>query len=97
MQVMIFRRLLELVETERDDAAEFKALMPSASASCSRQLATGRILLTPEHLLLMLVDFSPHLPSFFFCLRLTGPSGYLSDGPGNYKYKTKCTWLIEGQ
>ncbi|XP_051503645.1 attractin-like isoform X1 [Myxocyprinus asiaticus] len=29
--------------------------------------------------------------------RLTGPSGYFSDGPGNYKYKTKCTWLIEGQ
>ncbi|XP_033969893.1 attractin isoform X2 [Trematomus bernacchii] len=29
--------------------------------------------------------------------RLTGPSGHLSDGPGNYKYKTKCTWLIEGQ
>ncbi|XP_048060135.1 attractin isoform X1 [Megalobrama amblycephala] len=29
--------------------------------------------------------------------RLTGPSGYLSDGAGNYKYKTKCTWLIEGQ
>lgn len=45
----------------------------------------------------MLLDFCPHLPSCFFCLRLTGPSGYLSDGPGNYKYKTKCTWLIEGQ
>ncbi|XP_075873521.1 attractin isoform X2 [Nelusetta ayraudi] len=29
--------------------------------------------------------------------RLTGPSGHLTDGPGNYKYKTKCTWLIEGQ
>uniref|UniRef100_A0A672HZK2 Attractin n=1 Tax=Salarias fasciatus TaxID=181472 RepID=A0A672HZK2_SALFA len=29
--------------------------------------------------------------------RLTGPSGYLTDGPGNYKYKTKCTWLIQGQ
>uniref|UniRef100_A0A8C7ZJ54 Attractin n=1 Tax=Oryzias sinensis TaxID=183150 RepID=A0A8C7ZJ54_9TELE len=29
--------------------------------------------------------------------RLTGLSGYLTDGPGNYKYKTKCTWLIEGQ
>uniref|UniRef100_UPI00398E6C21 attractin isoform X3 n=1 Tax=Pristiophorus japonicus TaxID=55135 RepID=UPI00398E6C21 len=29
--------------------------------------------------------------------KLTGPFGYLSDGPGNYKYKTKCTWLIEGQ
>ncbi|KAM4724146.1 attractin [Anableps anableps] len=29
--------------------------------------------------------------------RLTGPSGYLTDGPGNYQYKTKCTWLIEGQ
>ncbi|KAK6493674.1 attractin-like isoform X1 [Huso huso] len=29
--------------------------------------------------------------------RLTGSSGYLTDGPGNYKYKTKCTWLIEGQ
>lgn len=29
--------------------------------------------------------------------RLTGPSGYLTDGPGNYKHKTKCTWLIEGQ
>ncbi|XP_016892647.1 attractin isoform X3 [Cynoglossus semilaevis] len=29
--------------------------------------------------------------------RLTGPSGFLTDGPGNYKYKTKCTWLIEGQ
>ncbi|KAF5894841.1 attractin isoform X1, partial [Clarias magur] len=28
---------------------------------------------------------------------LTGPSGYLTDGPGNYKHKTKCTWLIEGQ
>ncbi|NXC38354.1 ATRN protein, partial [Penelope pileata] len=28
--------------------------------------------------------------------RLTGPSGYVTDGPGNYKYKTKCTWLIEG-
>ncbi|XP_030628506.1 attractin [Chanos chanos] len=29
--------------------------------------------------------------------RLTGSSGFLTDGPGNYKYKTKCTWLIEGQ
>ncbi|KAJ0062934.1 hypothetical protein NL108_009424 [Boleophthalmus pectinirostris] len=29
--------------------------------------------------------------------RLTGPSGHLTDGPGNYKYKTKCTWLIEGE
>ncbi|XP_027622775.1 attractin-like protein 1 [Tupaia chinensis] len=28
--------------------------------------------------------------------RLTEPSGYLTDGPINYKYKTKCTWLIEG-
>ncbi|KAG8453284.1 hypothetical protein GDO86_000064 [Hymenochirus boettgeri] len=27
---------------------------------------------------------------------LTGPSGFVTDGPGNYKYKTKCTWLIEG-
>ncbi|OXB57761.1 hypothetical protein ASZ78_010330 [Callipepla squamata] len=33
--------------------------------------------------------------SFFSC-RLTEPSGYLTDGPINYKYKTKCTWLIEG-
>ncbi|CAB1439076.1 unnamed protein product [Pleuronectes platessa] len=29
--------------------------------------------------------------------RLTGPNGSLSDGQGNYKYKTKCTWLIEGK
>ncbi|XP_067099058.1 attractin isoform X1 [Osmerus mordax] len=29
--------------------------------------------------------------------RLSGPSGFLTDGPGNYKYMTKCTWLIEGQ
>ncbi|XP_039607868.1 attractin isoform X1 [Polypterus senegalus] len=29
--------------------------------------------------------------------RLTGSSGFLTDGPGNYKYKTKCTWLIEGK
>ncbi|XP_036406915.1 attractin-like isoform X3 [Megalops cyprinoides] len=29
--------------------------------------------------------------------RLTDPSGFLTDGPGNYKYKTKCTWLIKGQ
>ncbi|XP_019500136.1 PREDICTED: attractin [Hipposideros armiger] len=29
--------------------------------------------------------------------RLTGSSGFVTDGPGNYKYKTKCTWLIEGQ
>ncbi|KAG9338329.1 hypothetical protein JZ751_025885, partial [Albula glossodonta] len=28
--------------------------------------------------------------------RLTEPSGFLTDGPINYKYKTKCTWLIEG-
>ncbi|KAK5882859.1 hypothetical protein CesoFtcFv8_021401 [Champsocephalus esox] len=28
--------------------------------------------------------------------RLTELSGLLSDGPVNYKYKTKCTWLIEG-
>ncbi|XP_041426077.1 attractin-like protein 1 [Xenopus laevis] len=28
--------------------------------------------------------------------RLTEPSGFLMDGPINYKYKTKCTWLIEG-
>ncbi|XP_064275269.1 attractin isoform X4 [Passer domesticus] len=28
---------------------------------------------------------------------LTEPSGYVTDGPGNYKYKTKCTWLIEGR
>ncbi|CAL8391567.1 unnamed protein product [Arctogadus glacialis] len=27
---------------------------------------------------------------------LTEPSGSLTDGPINYKYKTKCTWLIEG-
>lgn len=30
-----------------------------------------------------------------FC-RLTDLSGSLTDGPVNYKYKTKCTWLIEG-
>ncbi|KAJ1213302.1 hypothetical protein NDU88_000940 [Pleurodeles waltl] len=29
--------------------------------------------------------------------RLAGPSGYITDGPGNYKYKTKCTWLIEAR
>uniref|UniRef100_A0A4W6CJ09 Attractin like 1 n=1 Tax=Lates calcarifer TaxID=8187 RepID=A0A4W6CJ09_LATCA len=28
--------------------------------------------------------------------KLMEPSGYLTDGPINYKYKTKCTWLIEG-
>ncbi|XP_032408589.1 attractin-like protein 1 isoform X3 [Xiphophorus hellerii] len=28
--------------------------------------------------------------------KLTDLSGSLSDGPVNYKYKTKCTWLIEG-
>uniref|UniRef100_A0AAY4BHW9 Attractin n=1 Tax=Denticeps clupeoides TaxID=299321 RepID=A0AAY4BHW9_9TELE len=28
--------------------------------------------------------------------RLTEPSGSLTDGPVNYKFKTKCTWLIEG-
>uniref|UniRef100_A0A6Q2YRG6 Attractin-like 1b n=1 Tax=Esox lucius TaxID=8010 RepID=A0A6Q2YRG6_ESOLU len=28
--------------------------------------------------------------------KLTEPTGYLTDGPINYKYKTKCTWLIEG-
>ncbi|XP_013930909.1 PREDICTED: attractin-like protein 1, partial [Thamnophis sirtalis] len=28
--------------------------------------------------------------------KLTESSGYLTDGPINYKYKTKCTWLIEG-
>lgn len=33
----------------------------------------------------------------FLNYRLTGSSGFVTDGPGNYKYKTKCTWLIEGQ
>ncbi|XP_016355308.1 attractin-like protein 1 [Sinocyclocheilus anshuiensis] len=28
--------------------------------------------------------------------KLTESSGSLTDGPVNYKYKTKCTWLIEG-
>ncbi|TRY81795.1 hypothetical protein DNTS_023119, partial [Danionella cerebrum] len=28
--------------------------------------------------------------------KLTDSSGSLTDGPLNYKYKTKCTWLIEG-
>uniref|UniRef100_G3PBV2 Attractin like 1 n=1 Tax=Gasterosteus aculeatus aculeatus TaxID=481459 RepID=G3PBV2_GASAC len=28
--------------------------------------------------------------------KLTELSGILTDGPVNYKYKTKCTWLIEG-
>ncbi|XP_057681701.1 attractin-like protein 1 [Corythoichthys intestinalis] len=28
--------------------------------------------------------------------KLSEPSGFLTDGPVNYKYKTKCTWLIEG-
>uniref|UniRef100_A0A672L2Y1 EGF-like domain-containing protein n=1 Tax=Sinocyclocheilus grahami TaxID=75366 RepID=A0A672L2Y1_SINGR len=32
----------------------------------------------------------------FFFVRLTESSGSLTDGPVNYKYKTKCTWLIEG-
>ncbi|KAM9772814.1 attractin-like protein 1 [Syngnathus typhle] len=27
--------------------------------------------------------------------KLSEPSGFLTDGPINYKYKTKCTWLIE--
>ncbi|XP_035760661.1 attractin-like protein 1 [Neolamprologus brichardi] len=37
--------------------------------------------------------FSPLCVSF---CRLTDLSGSLTDGPFNYKYKTKCTWLIEG-
>ncbi|XP_033836080.1 attractin-like protein 1 [Periophthalmus magnuspinnatus] len=28
--------------------------------------------------------------------RITEQSGFLTDGPLNYKYKTKCTWLLEG-
>ncbi|XP_061822707.2 attractin-like protein 1 [Nerophis lumbriciformis] len=28
--------------------------------------------------------------------KLTEPSGFLTDGSVSYKYKTKCTWLIEG-
>ncbi|AWP14672.1 putative attractin-like protein 1-like [Scophthalmus maximus] len=28
--------------------------------------------------------------------KLTDLSGSLTDGPVNYKYRTKCTWLIEG-
>lgn len=28
--------------------------------------------------------------------KITDLSGSLTDGPVNYKYKTKCTWLIEG-
>ncbi|GCB70141.1 hypothetical protein scyTo_0012556 [Scyliorhinus torazame] len=44
------------------------------------------------------MDYPRTLPlHVIFYDLLTGPFGYLTDGPGNYKYKTKCTWLIEGQ
>lgn len=43
------------------------------------------------------IDILMDLSFIFFNYRLTGSSGFVTDGPGNYKYKTKCTWLIEGQ
>uniref|UniRef100_A0A673IQF3 Attractin-like n=2 Tax=Cyprinidae TaxID=7953 RepID=A0A673IQF3_9TELE len=55
---------------------------------CLSQLSVGECMCSSHRIVGVLMNcFS----------MLTGPSGYLSDGPGNYKYKTKCTWLIEGQ
>uniref|UniRef100_A0A4W3GLH3 Attractin n=1 Tax=Callorhinchus milii TaxID=7868 RepID=A0A4W3GLH3_CALMI len=71
------------------------------SSRCERRY-TNVILLfsivSPVHLK-MQSQFILFIDCLFLCVlyRLSGPSGYLTDGPGNYKYKTKCTWLIEGQ
>lgn len=42
------------------------------------------------------VGCGPFTLTVILFFRLTEPSGYLTDGPINYKFKTKCTWLIEG-
>lgn len=34
---------------------------------------------------------------FFRCFRLTGPSGYIHDGAGNYSVGVKCSWLIDAR
>lgn len=48
------------------------------------------------HCVLPLWEFACWLWTGILSFRLIDPSGYLTDGPINYKYKTKCTWLIEG-
>nr|XP_014344757.1 PREDICTED: attractin [Latimeria chalumnae] len=61
---------------------------PCLNGQCN--LATGQCLCEPG----WVGETCQHCGGRF---KLTGPSGYLTDGPGNYKYKTKCTWLVEGQ
>uniref|UniRef100_A0AAY4ETR7 Attractin n=1 Tax=Denticeps clupeoides TaxID=299321 RepID=A0AAY4ETR7_9TELE len=59
---------------------------PCVNGQCSP--ATGQCLCEPG----WVGDQCQHCGGRF---RLAGSSGFLTDGPGNYKYKTKCTWLIE--
>ncbi|KAJ8359892.1 hypothetical protein SKAU_G00164170 [Synaphobranchus kaupii] len=72
--------------TKFDCERELYTSLPCASA-CGERIAMLRVCgCMVAHLRKVIVSDC----------RLTEPSGYLTDGPINYKYKTKCTWLIEG-
>ena len=47
-------------------------------------------------ILLLFLNINTKLVFPVALYRLTDLTGSLTDGPVNYKYKTKCTWLIEG-
>uniref|UniRef100_A0A3Q4H2V4 Attractin-like 1a n=1 Tax=Neolamprologus brichardi TaxID=32507 RepID=A0A3Q4H2V4_NEOBR len=67
----------------------------SVSKSCDKSCFSGKCINGTCVILncVAVFMFSPLCVSF---CRLTDLSGSLTDGPFNYKYKTKCTWLIEG-
>uniref|UniRef100_A0A3Q2Z0Z0 Attractin n=1 Tax=Hippocampus comes TaxID=109280 RepID=A0A3Q2Z0Z0_HIPCM len=69
-------------------AADKECDKPCVNGKCNA--ATGGCVCSPG----WVGDQCQHCGGRF---RLTAPSGFLSDGPGNYKHKTKCTWLIEGR
>ncbi|XP_056290986.1 attractin-like protein 1 isoform X2 [Pseudoliparis swirei] len=76
------------------EAASSSSSSSSSSKSCEKNCLSGRCIngtCACDHG--WVGDQCQHCQGRF---KLTNLSGFLTDGPVNYKYKTKCTWLIEG-
>uniref|UniRef100_A0A8C2X7D6 Attractin-like 1a n=1 Tax=Cyclopterus lumpus TaxID=8103 RepID=A0A8C2X7D6_CYCLU len=76
------------------EASSSSSSSSSSSKSCEKNCLSGRCIngtCACDHG--WVGDQCQHCQGRF---KLTDLSGILTDGPVNYKYKTKCTWLIEG-
>nr|XP_033809079.1 attractin [Geotrypetes seraphini] len=86
--LLLFLFLLHLLRLSEATAGLKECEKQCVNGACNT--SSGQCLCEPG----WVGDQCQHCGSRF---KLTGPSGYVTDGPGNYKYKTKCTWLIEAQ